>query len=33
MSPLAARIFGVIFFVSGLIAVSLALHRFAQGGY
>jgi hypothetical protein len=32
MSPKWARIFAVIFLAAGLLALSLALHRFAQGG-
>jgi hypothetical protein len=33
LNPPAARIFGAIFFVGGLIAISLAIHRFVRVGY
>jgi len=33
MGPLAARRFAVVFLAAGLLAIVLAIHRFAQGGY
>ena len=33
MSPLAARIFALIFLAGGFFAISFAIRRFAQGGY
>ncbi|MGH3210005.1 MAG: hypothetical protein ACRDNO_19835 [Trebonia sp.] len=33
MSPLAVRIFALIFLTGGFLAISFAIHRFAQGGY
>lgn len=33
MSPLAARVFALIFLAGGFLAISFAIHRFAQGGY